>query len=390
MSVLTSVRAANKGAAAATGDPMAYLMAAVRYLHNFKLGGGSADRIRRPDLIFILSNLVTLLRNGVSLARALGTLAAERSLRKYAPLLSDLRARLEAGESFSSALAHYHRTFDELMIHQIRVGERSGSVCETLQRVLDQLEGASQLKGKILKKLSYPIVVVVAGISVVTFMMLFIVPVFEETYAKAHLPLPLPTKILIAGGKLMWLYGWIAPATGLIALIAYKRLRKNEQWALKIDRWKLRLPLVGDWIREAAVLQFATVLSTMLDSGFKLVDALSVTGGAVGNRAVRHGIERLKSAVLRGERLSHEVDELGDLFPPLVSQLVIVGEQTGRMSQATEAISTHLKGEIERRADRVVGALEPVLTIGMAAGIGLILLAIYMPLFGMADAVEGM
>jgi len=358
-------------------------------LHSIKLGGGSDKvKLKRRDLSFILGNLATLVENGVSLPKALATLAQERSLQRFSGLIDTLRRKVEMGESFSTALGAYPDTFNSLIVNQIRVGERSGTIGETLLRITTQLEQANQLRAKIIKRLSYPMIVVVAGMLVITFMLVFIIPVFEETYNKARLPLPTSTKILIAAGDAVTKYGLAFPAVAFAVVIGYTRLRRNPMLAYKMDRIVLRLPILGEWLRDVAVLQFTEVLHTMMESGFKLIDALAVSTDSIGNCAVRRSVQRLQEAIRRGERLSRELDRHGDMFPPVVSQLVIVGEQTGKLSKATGHIREHLRKQIERKAELAVATIEPFLTIGMAVGIGLILLAIYTPMFGMVDVVD--
>ncbi|MCA9268989.1 MAG: type II secretion system F family protein, partial [Planctomycetales bacterium] len=360
--------------------------------HSVKIGGVSTTpakvRVKRRDLSFILTNLATLIDNGVSLTRALGTLARESSLKKYAFMLDAVRRRVEAGEAFSSALAEYPATFNDLMVNQVRVGERSGRIAHALSRISRQLEQGNDLRGRIMKRLSYPLIVLAAGCSVVAFMLLYIVPTFEKTYEKAHIPLPMATRLLIGVGHFGLHYGWMI-ALALVALaFGYYRLRRIAAFAYRVDTLLLRLPTIGPWCRDIAVLQFMDVLGTMMESGFKVVDALGVSVGSIGNQAVRHSVEGLRTAVLRGERLSRELERHHDLFPPIVSQLVIIGEQTGNLSRSTEFVREHLRKDIERRADICIGAIEPFLTIGMALAVCGILLAIYMPMFGMVDAVR--
>jgi type IV pilus assembly protein PilC len=368
------------------------LLDALRSLHKVKIGGVSSNpaktKIKRKELAYILANLSTLLENGVSLSRALETLAREASLKKYAFILETMRRKLEAGESFSAAAATCPNIFSELMLNQIRVGERSGAIRDAFARITQQLEQGSELRGKILKRLSYPLVVLAAGSGVVTFMLLCIVPTFEETYSKAHIPLPASTRALIAVGDFAMNYGWLVLIGTGGLIFGYTRLRKIPHLARRIDRIVLKIPGIGPWVRDIAVLQFIEVLGTMMESGFKVVDALSVSVGSVGNLAVRQSVEQLRLAVVRGERLSREIDKHGDIFPPIVSQLVIVGEQTGNLGKSTQHVREHLRKDIERRAEMCIGAIEPFLTLGMALAVGGILLAIYLPMFGMVDAVR--
>lgn len=368
------------------------LLDALRNLHNVKIGGVSSNpaktKVKRKDLSYILSNLSTLLENGVSLPRALETLAREASLKKYAFMLDSIRRKLEAGESFSSAAAGYPGTFNDLMVNQLRVGERSGAIRDAFARINRQLEQSSELRGKLLKRLSYPLIVVCAGCAVVSFMLVFIVPTFEDAYSKANIPLPGTTRGLILLGSFMVNWGWLVLLSLGGLVFGYTRLRKIPHLARSIDRMLLKTPIVGLWVRDIAVLQFIEVLGTMMESGFKVVDALSVSVQSVGNLAVRESVEELRSAIVRGEKLSREIEKHGNIFPPIVSQLVIVGEQTGNLAKATLHVREHLRRDIERRAELCVGAIEPFLTLGMALAVCGILLAIYMPMFGMVDAVK--
>lgn len=382
----------NRSASHARSTQATGILAGLKKLHEFKIGGKSTDpgklKIPRKDLAYIIGNLATLTKNGLSLPKSLATLARERSLAKYASLLQKIQSKVESGESFSGALANYPATFSALVINQIQIGEKSGTIPETLARVTRQIERSSQLRSKVIKRLSYPMTVACVGGGVVTFMLIFVIPQFEEAYSSSNIPLPLVTRILIGVGYLAKYYGWILPVSFIASIFILRRMRRDDEIAWKMDRQLLRVPLLGEWLRDIAVLQFIEVLGIMMQSGFKLVDALSVAAGSIGNRAVRSAVEDLKAAVTRGERFSRELERHGELFPPVVSQLVIVGEQTGKLSSATADVTNHLQLQVERKADTLVSTLEPILTIGLAICIGIILLAIYTPMFGMIDTIE--
>jgi type IV pilus assembly protein PilC len=212
--------------------------------------------------------------------------------------------------------------------------------------------------------------------------------VFKETYDKANVPLPLITQLLIEVGKAVKSFGLIAMAIVAAAIVGLVQLRRRRDFAYKMDRSLLRWPIVGDWLRDIAVLQVMEVLGSLMDAGFTLADALGETVQAVHNRAVQKSVRDLQSAVRRGEKFSRELDRHGDMFPPIVSQLVIVGEQTGKLTGATSHICRHLQREIERKTSLFVGALEPTLTIFLAAAVAVILLAIYLPMFDMVNTIS--
>lgn len=346
-------------------------------------------KIKKEDITFIFRNLSTLIDNGVSLPKAIGALADERALEHCRDLLLGLRQDLESGSSFSNALQKKPAIFDIITVNQIRVGERAGSLASTLDSVAIQREKAGKLRAEIIKKLSYPAMLTVVGAGVITFLLMYVVPVFEETYRTAKVPLPAITQVLITVGAVTKSYSLFIVGAVVLGIFGIKQLRKQPHIANAMDARLLKLPLIGEWLRDIAVLELMEVLGNLMGAGYTLAEALAEAEDSVGNRAVKQSARDLKSAVNRGERFSREIESHGDLFPPIVSQLVIVGEQTGNLVKATQHIRTHLTEEIERRSNVFVGVIEPTLTAGMATAVAVILLAIYLPMFDMMNTVGG-
>jgi type IV pilus assembly protein PilC len=355
---------------------------------NGKLRGGNQARLKDRDLVFILRNLATLTESGVSLPKALGTLADERALEKHRDMLLAIRRHLENGESFSTALAHFGATFDTVMVNQIKVGEHSGTLAETLTTVARHREESHRLRAEITRKLAYPVLLMVMGTAVIAFLLTYVIPVFEETYESAHVTLPFITRLLIAVGGAAKSYGWMAVGLAAASVLAVQQLRKRSDLAHKMDAKILQMPVFGHWLRDIAVLQLMEVLGSLMEAGYTLAEALGEAAQAVGNRAIRHSVRDLQNAVRRGEKFSRELERHGDTFPPIVSQLVIVGEQTGTLTRATSHIRDHLQREIERKTNIFVGTIEPTLTISLAAAIAAILMAIYLPMFDMVNTIK--
>lgn len=345
-------------------------------------------RIKKRDLIYIMRTTSTLIENGLTLPKAIETISQEKSLKTYRPFLRAVQTHLESGDTFSNALVNGGASISDLLINQIRVGERSGTLPLTLQRITQQLENADNLRSQILKKLAYPIMLVTLGSGAVVFMLLYVVPTFEKTYAESGAKLPWITRFLIELGRFGAHYGWILFLGILVAATALVAIRRNPQGRFWMDSRLLRLPILGDWLRNVAVLQFMEVLGNLLEAGFTLVDALRVSASSISNRAVRKSVEQLHAAILRGERFSTELERHAELFPPIVHQLVIVGEKTGTLPRATKDIRSHLEREVSRCTSLLLGMIEPVLTIGLAVCIGGILLAIYLPMFDMIGALN--
>lgn len=345
--------------------------------------------LKAGELTFLLRNLATLVGNGVPLPKALATLAEEDSLSRHRSTIDAVRRKVETGTPFSVALSELHGVCDRLTASQIRIGERAGTLAETLQQLARRRDRANDLRSQIIKKVAYPAMLIVLGSGLITFLLLYVVPVFEQTYAEAHVALPFVTKLLITVGALAKTYGPMIAIGGVGLALALAQVRRREAVAARMDRLLLRLPLCGRWLRDIAVLQLMDALNTLMMAGFTLAEALQQTAESVNNRAVRSGVRQLQSAVARGERFSRELERLSELFPPIVNQLVVVGESTGQLAKATEDICDHLRREIERKTTLMVGALEPILTISLAAAIAVILLAIYLPMFDMVNTVAG-
>jgi type II secretory pathway component PulF len=349
----------------------------------------AAKRLKPHELTFVLRNLATLVSNGVPLPRALATLAQEDSLLRHRDVINAIRRKVETGAPFSAAMLECPGVCDRLTASQIRIGERAGTLAETLQQLAQHRDKSRELRAQIIKKTAYPAMLLVLGSGLIIFLLMYVVPVFEQTYAEARVPLPFVTQLLISVGAFAQKYALFVAAFCAFACLGLAQLRKNDLFAARMDRALFRAPLAGRWLRDIAVLQLMDALNTLLAAGFTLAEALRQTAESVNNRAMRRGVRALMSAVERGERFSRELERMSELFPPIVNQLVVVGESTGQLAKATSDICEHLRREIERKTTLMVGALEPILTISLAAAIALILLAIYLPMFDMVNAVAG-
>ncbi len=346
------------------------------------------DNFKPQELTVLLNNLSTLVGNGVPLPKALATLAKEDTLVRHKDVLEALRRKVESGMQFSSAISQFPHIADGITINQIRLGERSGTLAETLKKLSSNRNKTAELRKAVIKKLSYPGLLVVVGSGLITFLLLYVVPVFQETYDDAGVPLPFITRLLIGVGTFAKQYLWGVGGAIVICLVGIKQMRKNQDFALKMDRFLLKLPIFGNWLRDMAVLQLMEVLQNLMEAGYTLAEALRETADSVGNRFVRQGVRDLQQAVQRGERFSRELERHEEMFPPMVNQLVIVGESTGQLTRATNDICDYLRSEIERKTSMMVGALEPILTISLACAIAVVLLAIYLPMFDMVGTVS--
>ncbi|QDU57120.1 type II secretion system F family protein [Aeoliella mucimassa] len=356
----------------------------LRTSNKHKLDSG---HLKNKQVTYLFRQLSTLIENGVSLPKALATLSEEKGTETYRRMLEVLRKRLENGESFSGALSHYPSTFDAVLISQVKVGERAGHLGESLRHLAEHREKAGKLRSEIIKKLTYPALLVIVGTAVITFLLTYVVPVFEQTYDNAKVPLPAITQALIAVGAFSRSYLLFIIGGIILTTVAIRQLRRNEEFAFRMDESLLKIPVVGPWLREMALLQMMEVLGDLLKAGFTLADALGEASESVTNRSAKVRVRELQKAVIRGERFSREMERHSSFFPPMVSQLVIIGEQTGMLTKSTRHICDHLSSEIERKATVFVAAIEPILTMTLAAAVAAVLMAIYLPMFDMINTV---
>ncbi|OYP34432.1 type II secretion system F family protein [Rhodopirellula sp. MGV] len=365
------------------------LQTILRSLHDIKFGADPNRKFKPKDLVLLMRNLTTLVSNGVSLTHAIETVGKDRSMAKYHHILKRLCRHLKSGESLSSAMNEFPEAFNEILVSQISVGEISGSLDKTLERITEQLEQSTNQKSYILKKLTYPALLLVAGSGSVAFMLTNVIPTFQTMYEDADAKLPWITQFLIDCSDFLTRNGIYIAIIAAILFATITTLLRNPITRRSIDEQLIKLPLIGDWFRKFAILQFSEVLGNLMEGGFTVAEALPSSSRAVSNQYVREKIQSLNAAVRRGERFSVAIEREGELFPEVVKQLVIVGERTGRLAAVTRQIRTHLRKDVHATTDTIVAAIEPILTMGLAVIVGGILLAVYLPMFDLIGKVGG-
>jgi type IV pilus assembly protein PilC len=366
-------------------------VALLQKLNSIQVGpktAGDPTKIKARPLAELLRLLLMLLENGLSLPKALQSLADDRSTRKFRHLLDRLRMTIEAGGTLSQGMQHYPKTFTQMQVQQIRIGEQSGAMEKALRRVCEQMERQVALRKRITKKVSYPILITVAGAGLMVFMCIVVIPEFETVYNGSGVDLPAVTRVVTGMSRIVIQWGWLSiPAAFLFAFL-WALGRSRPVAARSMDAFFLRLPLVGPWLRDVAVLQFSEAISSMVECGYKPVEAVQVAADCVRNRQVRGAVDDVRRGVQRGEKLSVELQKHEQYFSATFCQLVGVGEQSGNFPKAMRGTCEHLRERLESRIDASVGMLEPTLTILLAIAIGGIVLSIYMPMFHMFEVLE--
>jgi type IV pilus assembly protein PilC len=349
--------------------------------------GFGANKISLKDLAVMARQLATMIDSGLSLLRALSILADQTESKALAKVISQVRNDVEVGTAFSVGLAKHPETFPPLMINMVKAGEVGGFLDQVLVSIADNFEATVKLRNKIKSAMTYPVVVFVIAIVAVIGMLLFIVPIFANMFEDLGGELPLPTRILqMLSDVLKWA---IFPLViGLVAFAVWWGKHKNDRAVReKVDPLKLKLPVFGGLNQKIAVARFTRNFGSMLHAGVPLLQALDIVGETSGNLVVEKAARAVQESVRRGESLSGPLAE-HPIFPPMVVQMMAVGEDTGALDTMLAKVADFYDDEVESTTDQLTSLIEPLMIVVIGSIIGAMIIALYMPIFSIFDQIQ--
>ena len=347
--------------------------------------GLGRKRIGNKDLLMFNQELLVLLKAGLPILQALDTIL-ESGGGKLNEILSAIREDVKGGMAFSTAFEKYPRVFPHLYIATIQAGERTGDLPQTIKRYIAFLKRTEGFRGKIIAALFYPaILVTVAGIAV-SVLLIYVVPTFSKIYADSGATLPVPTQMLI--GFTSFLQKYLVLFLGLVvaAVLAFRRWGETESGRFALDGLKIRTPFAGALLTRYSVAGFTRTLATVLGSGIPIVEALRMTVGTLNNKVLERGLLTAVVRVEEGSKLSSALESV-KIMPPLALRMLAVGESTGSLEEMLADISDYFEEEIERNLQVLTTAIEPAIMIVMGVVIGAIIIAMYLPIFKIANTV---
>ncbi len=359
-------------------------------LHELTADRKKMERTKLParDLAALLNMTCTLIDNGMPLQKVFGALSSDPSLKKHRKILKKLHGRLVEGSSLHAAIAAFPTAFPQNIVQQVKLGELSGNLSDTLRRIVSQLESWIALRNSLFQKLSYPAMVILAGSGLMTFMLTTVVPQFETIYAESAVDLPWVTSVVTNLSRAVGRHFYVPLIPLVAAILLWLRVRSSASARMKFDRVMTRVPFIGSFVRDIAVLQFLRSVHALSAAGFVPVDAISQACMTVSNRFVRSKLEKMAAVLVHGTKLSVAMNELEYLIPSAVRQLIMVGEHSGNITKACEGCCEFMQSQLLRRTNGAMSLIEPVLTVGLATCIGWIVLAMYMPMFKMFDVLD--
>ncbi len=349
-------------------------------------GGGGSKKINTIDITIFLRQLATMSKAGVPLMQGLEIVADGLENPAMKKVVLGLRDDVSAGNDFASTLKKYPEQFDTLTCALIESGEQSGALEQMLDRVAIYKEKSEALKQKISKALKYPITILVIASIVTTILLVKVVPTFEAMFSSFDSELPAATQVVVAMSE--WLQANWYILFGSIAgvIIGMKQaIKKSPKVADEVDKLKLKLPIVGNILQKGAVARFARVLSTTFAAGVPLVDALESVAEASGNVVYRDAILRIRDDVSTGIQMNASIRATG-VFPSMVAQMVAIGEESGALDAMLDKVASFYEDEVDNLVDGLTAMIEPLVMAFLGVVVGGMLIAMYLPIFAMGDA----
>lgn len=343
---------------------------------NFKLGTG----VKKIDISRFTRQFATMIGAGLPMVQCLDILSQQTESKELSKVIAQVKDSVQGGSTLSESLAKHPKIFDQLYVNMVEAGEIGGALDSILVRLAVYREKADKLIRKVKGAMMYPSVIVVVAIAVTVCMLTFIVPVFASMFAGVGSELPAPTQIVLTLSNFLkanfayLLFGIL----GLVAGIIY--WRKTPQGALTIDRFMLRMPVIGVLVRKSSIARFTRTLSTLLASGVSILEALDITAKTSGNLVVASAINKSVLAIAEGDTITGPLKETG-VFPPMVIQMIGVGEKTGGLDDMLNKIADFYDDEVNDAVAALTSIIEPVIIVVMGAVIGGILIAMYLPMF---------
>jgi type IV pilus assembly protein PilC len=345
------------------------------------------SKVSLKDVAVVSRQLATMLSSGLSILRALMILAEQTESKALAAVIGEMKLDIEQGWSLSQAVAKHRDVFPPIYLAMVRAGETGGVLDDVMLRLADTLEKQLELRGKIKSAMTYPIAVAAIVVLILTAMLLFVVPMFQSMYHDLHGTLPLPTRVLITASDVVTRVWWLLGLAAVGGTLLFRRWVATPEGRLAFDRFKLRLTIFGPLMRKTSLARFARTLASLIRSGVPIMQSFEIVGETAGNAVVAHAVTNARERVRLGESVSESLTG-EEVFPPMVVQMIAVGEETGALDRMLEKIADFYDREVEATVNSLTSLIEPLLMVFMGVSVGGMVVALYMPMFQIINLVK--
>ncbi len=353
-----------------------------------KLGVGLRKKVSTKDLAVFTRQFATMINAGLPLVQCLEILSKQTEKAGFKKIISDVMHDVETGSTLAESLGKHKQVFDQLFVNMVEAGEAGGILDDILMRLATYIEKAEALKRKVKSAMMYPTVVLVVALGATTFMLLFIIPTFAKMFSDFGGQLPLPTRIVLGMSNVLRDYWW-ALGGGILALvIGLRAYYRTDGGRTVIDRFQLRIPILGEVLRKAAVARFTRTLGTLIKSGVPILTGLDITARTAGNKVISESVLKTRASIREGETLATPLRQC-EVFPAMVVQMIAVGEETGALDEMLKKIADFYDDEVDTAVDTLTSVIEPVMIVVMGVMVGGMVVAMYLPMFKLVSVVAG-
>lgn len=341
--------------------------------------------LKQKEFVVFLRQFATLMEAGILLVDSVELLAEQSESKSLKEALEEIAVEIKEGIALSEAMKNYPKLFPELLIQMVKSGEVSGQLEDVLDRMATYYEKQYRIKQKVSTALTYPVVVASFAIIITLFLLVFIVPIFGDLFASFGSELPLITQIVLNLSGFVQNFWWLFALLAISSVVAFIQLKKRENVAYYLDMLSLKIPVIGTFIQKAVLARMTQTLSSLINSSVPILQAVEVTSQVVGNRVVKEVLLESRTSLERGESLAKPMAEHW-VFPPLIIQMIRVGEQSGALDDMLKKVADIYDQEVNEASDKLQSLIEPVLIIFLAVIVGLIVLSIVVPMFSLFEA----
>ena len=352
-----------------------------------KIPGLSRTKTKLKDVAVFSRQFATMINSGLSLLRALYILGDQTENKMLGVVITQVRTDVEKGASLSVAMAKHPKTFNRLYVSMVKAGEVGGSLDAVLLRLAETIEKQVELRRKVRSAMTYPVVVGILVMGIVTAMLLFIIPMFKDLYKQLGGTLPAPTQILIDISTFMRSFWFFVFGAEIGAVVGFKRWIASEAGRKKWDAIKLKAPVFGALVRKTALARFSRTLAALVRSGVPILESLDIVADTSGNDVVATAVRDAQTAVKQGEPLAQRLEQHA-VFPPMVTQMMAVGEETGAVDEMLDKIADFYDQEIEATVAALTSLIEPLLIVVMGAAVGGMVISLYLPMFNIIKLIK--
>jgi type IV pilus assembly protein PilC len=345
------------------------------------------SKVRSGDLSTFTRQFATMIGAGLPIMQCLQTLQEQVTRERFKEIIGQVSDSVQSGKTLAEALGQHAKVFNALYVHMVEAGEMGGMLDAILLRLATYLEKANSLKRKIRGAMVYPALISLVAVGGTIFMLTTIVPTFAKLFAEFGGTLPLPTQIvLMVSAFLQNSYLFLFGGIGLLAT-GIRYIYRTPGGRYKIDKFLLKVPVFGSLIRKSAISRFSRTLGTLLASGVAILDSLTITAKTAGNSVVQEAVNKARSRIAEGQTIAEPLKE-SDVFPPMVTQMVAIGERTGQLDNMLTKVADFYDEEVDAAVAALTSVLEPIIVIFMGVIIGGILVAMYLPMFDLIDVIK--